>query len=158
MKTSTTARRQPRKKNESREIVIAVFWEFSSNRAVLKDSERLLQIKEGTSPDIYHALRVTFDLHRLDLETLLNTSISTLERRRRERKPLGPVASERIDRIAAVCHLAQEVLESREAVVRWMSMSNKALGGITPIMHCETEIGAKQVRRVLQALEYGGAV
>ena len=28
----------------------------------------------------------------------------------------------------------------------------------TPIMLCETEIGAKQVRRVLQALECGGVV
>ncbi|MDI3390983.1 DUF2384 domain-containing protein [Pseudomonas sp. V98_8] len=37
-------------------------------------------------------------------------------------------------------------------------MQNKALGEITPIMHCETEIGAKQVLRILQALECGGPV
>lgn len=39
-----------------------------------------------------------------------------------------------------------------------MSIPNKAFGGITPIMHCETEIGVKQVRPILQALDSGGAV
>ena len=34
---------------------------------------------------------------------------------------------------------------------------NKALGGGTPDMLCETEIGAKQVRLVLQALKGGAA-
>lgn len=31
-------------------------------------------------------------------------------------------------------------------------MPNKALSGIAPIMLCETEIGAKHVRRILQTL------
>ncbi|WP_338010181.1 MbcA/ParS/Xre antitoxin family protein [Pseudomonas sp. GM21] len=39
----------------------------------------------------------------------------------------------------------------------WMSTPNKAFGGTAPIMLCETEIGAKQVRRVLQSLEWGGS-
>nr|WP_238543981.1 MbcA/ParS/Xre antitoxin family protein [Pseudomonas sp. GM21] len=38
-----------------------------------------------------------------------------------------------------------------------MSTPNKAFGGTAPIMLCETEIGAKQVRRVLQSLEWGGS-
>ena len=37
-----------------------------------------------------------------------------------------------------------------------MSKPNKSLGTSAPIMLCETEIGAKQVHRVLQALEWGG--
>lgn len=157
MNTSTTARRQAKKKGESRELAIVAFWDFSANRDLLKDSERLLQIKEGFCADLFQAIRVTFDLQERSLETLLNASISTLERRRREQKPLDPVASERLDRIAAVCHLAEEVFESRETTAQWMSKPNKALGGGAPIMLCETEIGAKQVRRVLQALESGGA-
>jgi hypothetical protein len=60
------------------------------------------------------------------------------------------------DRIASVCHLAEEVFESKESAASWMSRPNKTLGGSTPIILCETEIGAKQVRRVLQALESGG--
>lgn len=66
--------------------------------------------------------------------------------------------SERLHRVAAVSCLAEEIFESRKAASQWMNQPNKALGGSTPIMLCETEIGAKQVRRVLQSLEWGGAV
>ncbi|MNE98446.1 hypothetical protein D3C80_1969560 [compost metagenome] len=100
---------------------------------------------------------MTFDLQENCLETLLNMSISTLRRRASEQKRLNSVASERLDRIAVVCHLAEEVFESREAATRWMSKPNKALGEGTPVMLCETEIGSKQVRRVLRTLEWGGA-
>lgn len=158
MSTSTIARQPARKKDQSRSVGVAEFWDFSSSRDLLKESERLLQIKEGFSAYLVQAIRVTFDLQERSLATLLNASISTLERRMREQKPLDSVASERLDRIAAVAHLAEEVFESREAAAQWMSKPNKALGGSTPIMLCETEIGAKQVRRVLQALEWGGAV
>ncbi|WP_338923350.1 antitoxin Xre/MbcA/ParS toxin-binding domain-containing protein [Pseudomonas silesiensis] len=157
MNASTATRRPAAKKDESSEIGIAAFWRFSFNRELLKDSERLQQIKAGFPASLVQALRQTFDLQERSVETLLNASISTLERRRREQKNLDPVASERIDRIATVSHLAEEVFEDKANAAHWMSTPNKALGGIAPIMLCETEIGARQVRRVLHALEWGGA-
>lgn len=157
MNASTATRRPAAKKDESSEIGIAAFWRFSFNRELLKDSERLQQIKAGFPASLVQALRQTFDLQERNVETLLNASISTLERRRREQKNLDSVASERIDRIATVSHLAEEVFEDKANVAHWMSTPNKALGGIAPIMLCETEIGARQVRRVLHALEWGGA-
>lgn len=157
MNASTAIRRPAAKKDESSEMGIAAFWRFSFNRELLKDSERLQQIKAGFPASLVQALRQTFDLQERNVETLLNASISTLERRRREQKNLDSVASERIDRIATVSHLAEEVFEDKANAARWMSMPNKALGGIAPIMLCETEIGARQVRRVLHALEWGGA-
>lgn len=89
---------------------------------------------------------------------LLKASISTLERRSRKQKKHDPVAPERLDRIAVVCHLAEDVFQSRDTATCWMSKPNEALGGDTPVMLYETDIGAKQVRRVLQALEWGGTI
>lgn len=155
MKTSTTARRQPRRK-KSRESVIAAFWDFSANRDSLKDSDRRRQIEEGLSAYLLQAVRETFDLQDGSLETLFNASISNLEGCKREQKSLDPVASERLDRIASISHLVEEVFENRETAARWMSKPNKALGGSPPILLCKTEAGANQVRRVLQALEWGG--
>jgi putative toxin-antitoxin system antitoxin component (TIGR02293 family) len=66
--------------------------------------------------------------------------------------------SERLHRVAAVSCLAEEVFESSQAVAQWMEQPNKALGGRTPAMLCETETGAAQVRRILQALQWGGVV
>lgn len=148
--------RSVRKQNDDLEASIEEFWIFSLSRDSLNDSERLRQIKEGFSADIVQAFRLTFDLQERWIEVLMNASTSTLERRRREHKKLDSVASERLDRIAAVCAHAEEVFESRDGATQWMSQPNKALGGAAPIMLCETEIGAKQVRRVLQALEWGG--
>lgn len=155
MSASPIGRRQARKKYESREAVVAAFWDFSSNRYLLKDAERLRQFKEGFSAHLFRVVRVTFDLPDHSVEALFNASISTLERRRREQKPLDSIASERLDRIASICHLGKEVLADKEATAIWMSKPNKALGGSAPILLCDTEIGAKQVRRVLHALEWG---
>ncbi|MHC8381903.1 type II RES/Xre toxin-antitoxin system antitoxin [Pseudomonas sp. LB3P14] len=157
MGTSPATRRPAKKQAVSREEGIAAFWRFSSPRQSLTDSERLQQIKVGFPADLIQALRLAFDLQDRHLETLLHASISTLERRRREQKNLDPVASERLDRVASVSHLTEGVFDNPVRAVQWMSMPNKALGGIAPIMLCETEIGAKQVRRILQTLEWGGA-
>ena len=157
MSAPTTTLHRPSKKDELRNAAIAAFWEFISNRDLLKESERLLHIKAGFSAQLSQVVRITFNLQDRSVEKLLNASISTLERRRREQKPLNAVASERLDRVAVVCHLAEAVFQSRDTAVCWMSKPNKALGGETPVMLCETEIGTKQVRRVLQALEWGGA-
>ncbi len=89
---------------------------------------------------------------------LLNLSLSTYERRKKDEKPLDSVASERLDRLASVAILAEEVFEDKEEAAQWLAAPNEALGGNSPVMLCETEIGAKQVRRVLNALEWGGVV
>jgi putative toxin-antitoxin system antitoxin component (TIGR02293 family) len=157
MSTSPATRRPANKKEVSREEGIAAFWRFSSHRESLTDAQRLHQIKVGLPADLIQVVRLAFDLQDRQLETLLNASVSTLERRRREQKNLDPVASERVDRIATLSHLAERIVESQAAATQWMSAPNKALGGTAPIMLCETEIGAKQVRRILQALEWGGA-
>jgi putative toxin-antitoxin system antitoxin component (TIGR02293 family) len=157
MSTSTATRLPVKKKEVTQEVAIAAFWRFSSHRESLTDAQRLHQIKVGLPADLIQVVRLAFDLQDRHLETLLNASISTLERRRREQKNLGPVASERLDRIATLSRLAKAIFETQVTATQWMSAPNKALGGTAPIMLCETEIGAKQVRRILQALEWGGA-
>lgn len=157
MSTSPATRRPANKKEVSREEGIAAFWRFSSHRESLTDAQRLHQIKVGLPADLIQVVRLAFDLQDRQLETLLNASVSTLERRRREQKNLDPVASERLDRIATLSRLVVVIFETPVTATQWMSAPNKALGGTAPIMLCETEIGAKQVRRILQALEWGGA-
>ena len=54
--------------------------------------------------------------------------------------------------------LAIEVFQDKQAALDWLSRPNEALGGQAPGVLCETEDGAKQVRRVLHAMEWGGVV
>lgn len=157
MSASAATRRPAKKHAVSREEGVAAFWRFSSDQESLTDAQRLHQIKVGLPADLIQVVRLAFNLQDRQLETLFNASISTLERRRREQKNLDPVASERVDRIATLSRLVVAIFATQVTATQWMSAPNKALGGTAPIMLCETEIGAKQVRRILQALEWGGA-
>jgi hypothetical protein len=113
--------------NESHEALINAFWNFSADRNSLQDSERLLQIKERFSAHLFRAVRIIFDLQEHSLERLLNTSISTLRRRGRDQKPLNFVASERLDRIAVICHGCRN-LTMLSAKVRRLFFAKPRLG------------------------------
>ncbi len=144
-------------KVSGREIRAAEFWLFVTSQALRNESERLKSIHDGLPPSLFQAVRETFQLQDKQVEALLNVSVSTFHRRRRERKNLDSVASERLDRMATVSHLAMQVFEGELAAIGWLSRSNGALEGQAPIMLCGTDIEAKQVRRLLHAMECGGA-
>ncbi len=58
----------------------------------------------------------------------------------------------------SVIHLAEEIFGDRDKAITWLARPNEALGGQPPIMLCGTETGTKQVKRILHALDWGGAV
>lgn len=132
------------------------FWRLAHALADMSELDRIKSIKAGFSAEMADATKQAFQMTSQSLSALLNLSVATYERRRRDAKPLDPAASERLDRIASVALLAEEVFEDKRAASDWMSSPNQALGGHSPVMHCETEIGAQQVRRILNALEWGG--
>lgn len=156
MNCSVSERRQHEKKGRSSTSWAEEFWRFSSSRHLLKESERLLQIKIGFPAHVFQAMVLTFNLPQHSASVLLNTSITTFKRRIQDHKVLDAVTSERLDRIASISYLAESTFGDRDIVAHWMSRSNKVLGGFAPILLCETEIGSRQIRRALHALEWGG--
>ena len=141
----------------AQQFLIDMFWSFSSQVHEFKESERLQQIKTGVSTELVDAMRATFDLSDAHLAILLNESRSTLKRLKVQQKRLDSIASERVDRIALISQHALKVFQSREAATSWMSAPNRSLGHSIPLMLCSTGLGGSQVRRVLHALEWGGA-
>lgn len=136
----------------------ASFWRLAHARVRMSEGQRIASIMDGFDVSWAVAAKSTFGLSSTNIGRLLNLSLSTFERRRKDEKPLDSVASERLDRLAAIAILAEDVFEDKDEAARWLSAPNEALGGNSPVMLCETEIGAKQVRRVLNALEWGGVV
>lgn len=134
------------------------FWKIAYTLGDMNESDRIKLIKAGFSVDVADAAKLTFQMTNQELGELLSLSVATYERRRRDSKPLDSAASERLDRIATVALLAEDLFEDKQAASEWMSSPNAALGGRIPVMHCETAIGAQQVRRILHALEWGGVV
>lgn len=60
-------------------------------------------------------------------------------------------------RVREVQALAECVFESRSIALDWLARPNAALGDVTPLSCCVTAAGAQQVRRILRAIESGGA-
>lgn len=135
----------------------AAFWNFVGLHQKMTEAERLRNIQGGLSVEIPYGLRDALDINASVVAKLLNISTSTLERRIKSEEPLGQVASERLDRIAQITSMAEDVLESREEAARWLTRAHSALRDQAPITLCDTEIGARQVRRILSAIEWGNA-
>lgn len=135
----------------------AGFWQVAEGMARLKDAERISVIRKGLPATLIALAGAALAVNRLSISTMLNLSPSTAERRAKDGKPLDAVASERVDRLFQVALLARDVFEDDKVAAKWLSTANDALGGEPPFSLCDTELGAKQVRRVLHAIEWGNA-
>lgn len=134
---------------------MAAFWHFAVDISSAGESKRLDAIRIGYEPDLVFAVRAALSMSVETTESFFNLSMSTLERRLRTKERLGLVASERLDRVALIAKLAEDVFEDKAKATEWLSKPNMALGDQLPVHLCETEIGATQVRRVLHAIEWG---
>lgn len=135
---------------------IEQFWTIVHHHATLTEHERLARIQSGLEHHWLPAVKAEFHMTYQVLAGLANVSSSTLERRLKSKSPLDSVASERFDRLAQVAVLAEDVFEGKDIASKWIATANDALGGETPLALCSTELGARQVRRVLHAIEWGG--
>jgi putative toxin-antitoxin system antitoxin component (TIGR02293 family) len=77
----------------------------------------------------------------------------TLQRREQEGR-LKPEESERLERIARLSTLAQEVWGSEAQAQRFLTTPHRLLGGRTPLDLAATDLGARRVEDLLWGLEY----
>lgn len=67
---------------------------------------------------------------------------------------LSPAASERAERLARVTALAQQALGTADEARAWLGEAHPLLGGRPPIDVAATDLGARQVERILLNIEY----
>jgi putative toxin-antitoxin system antitoxin component (TIGR02293 family) len=75
--------------------------------------------------------------------------------RRAQAGVLSREESERLERVARVTTLAEQVLESREDAQRFLTSPHPLLDGDAPLDLAATDLGARRVEDVLWRLEYG---
>ncbi len=80
----------------------------------------------------------------------LVVSPATLKRNER----LSPSASERAERLARVVALARQALGDPDAARVWLNEPHPLLDGRPPIRVAATDLGARQVERILVNIEY----
>jgi putative toxin-antitoxin system antitoxin component (TIGR02293 family) len=89
------------------------------------------------------------------LASLLRIPPRTLVRRRAAGR-LAPEESERLLRVATLFEQAVALFEGDVPTAReWLTRPKKALGGETPLHLARTEVGAREVERLIGRLEHG---
>lgn len=101
------------------------------------------------------AFKRSLGLTNEELGALLGVSTRSLARWDTARGRLDSVASDRLYRVARLFNTTVEVLESRDAAVRWLRSPQRALGGAVPLDLATTDVGTRAVEALLGRMEHG---
>jgi putative toxin-antitoxin system antitoxin component (TIGR02293 family) len=73
-------------------------------------------------------------------------------------RPLSQAETERMVRLADITRRAVAAFGDSTAAAKWMCASNIALAGASPLAFVATDLGAREVRRVISAISHGAAL
>jgi putative toxin-antitoxin system antitoxin component (TIGR02293 family) len=124
-----------------------------------------------------HRVRTLNDLHEIVAAGLPKTSVRALFSRlskryavevqplrdfvapratlKRRRTRLSPAESQRLERLARIVAMTEEVWQDRIAAAEFLTRPHGGLGGRTPLQMVTTDLGARQVEELLAAIEFG---
>ena len=147
---ATAARAAPRRRAGG-----FVPWKRALVRA--DPGTRIRIVRAGASAAILVSASEHFGMPRNLFARLVGISPATAERKISSGSLLGQTETERLERIALIEHEAEMVFGAPATARDWLTRRNTVLGD-TPLSLLDTETGAIEVRKVLSAIAYGGAV
>jgi len=113
------------------------------------------RVEEGFPVKSFLRLQRTLRMGSSDLARIVNITMRTLARRKATGH-LEPDESDRLLRVASMYKAALDLFESdQEAALAWLSRPNRALNGKTPLHLATTDVGAREVERLITRLEHG---
>lgn len=133
------------------------FLQWRSSVASANAGARINLIRTGVDALLLVSASEYFNMPRAQFVKMLGMSPATAERKIRDHSLLGPVESERLERLALVEDAAEKVFGNADQARTWMTRKNIALGD-TPMAMLDTETGAAEVKKILAAIAYGGVV
>ena len=141
-----------------RDTSVAQRWIIKRN-AYLQASfqRRIAEINRGADADDLVGAAEVLQVPREQLYDLVGLSVSTAKRKLAKNEKLDPYVTERLMQIGAVEKLAEDVFGDRNRASEWLKTSNAGLGSVAPLSVLSTEIGRREVSRILNAIAYGGA-
>jgi len=117
-------------------------------------AEVIVQLKSGLDMAAFDRLSRRLDIQPSELADLTHIARRTFARRKQDGR-LQLAESERVYRLNRLMDHAVEVLGSESAARAWLKSPARALSGITPLDHSDTEIGAREVEDLLGRLDHG---
>ena len=111
------------------------------------------RIQQGLRFRELQELQAGIDMPLEDLAGKLSISRSTLQRRKAAGR-LSPQESDKVMRFAALLSQATRIFGNAERAKAWLKFPQRGLGGAIPLDYAETEIGAREVERLLGRIDY----
>jgi putative toxin-antitoxin system antitoxin component (TIGR02293 family) len=120
-------------------------------------ARKIALIRGGVTARVVDDMVEYFHLPKSEIFRILRTPESTAHKLIKDGRPLDAGASERVVRVADITRMAADTFGGRDAATQWLKTPNLALDAATPQSMLDTEPGAGEVRRILSAINYGGA-
>jgi len=138
-------------------ISLAAEWRaFRDAFLVRSVADQIEGIRAGIAANHLRGLAETLDVPQIAIFRLVGLSPSAARRRIALKRNLSPSASERLLRIGAIENRAMTVFGSADLAHAWLLTGNIGLGNVSPLSLLDTEPGAQEVTRTLNAIAHGG--
>ena len=136
---------------------IAKFQKWRTSVAQSNAGARIKLIRIGIPANVLVFASEYFEMPRAQFVKIMGMSPATAERKIKSRSLLGPIESERLERLAIIGNQAEQVFGDAGKAKNWLTQKNLALGN-TPLSMLDTETGAGEIRKILGSIAYGGVV
>lgn len=120
-------------------------------------AERINRIRHGIEARNIVHVSEHFNVSRDTIGNIIGIAPATMNRKIKSQAILSPSESEKLERIAEIEAEAENVFGDGNKARNWMLKDNTALGS-APLSLLDTELGTVEVRKVLNAIAYGGVV
>jgi putative toxin-antitoxin system antitoxin component (TIGR02293 family) len=133
-------------------------WVLYRNQFLSSSAQtQISEIRKGASASNLIGMAEALRVPRERIYQLIGLSASTAKRKLARDETLDPPMTERLNRIGAIEKLAEDTFGDPVMASAWLQTSNLGLGNAAPLSLLDTEIGCREVSRVLNAIAYGGA-
>ncbi len=113
------------------------------------------QVENGLPFDSWERLQASAGFTTKQMADLVQMNVKTVARRKGTGR-LSPAESDRLARFSRILTQAIELFEGdQQAAMQWLAAPRGALGGVSPLDVIRTEVGAREVERLIERLEDG---
>lgn len=112
-------------------------------------------VEKGLTFTVVESLQREMDLPAKEMASLLDIKLRTFLRRKDEGR-LHPAESDRVLRTSRLFARATDLFDGNQEAARgWLMSPQRALGGAVPLDIARTEVGAREVEKIIGRLEQG---
>jgi len=112
-------------------------------------------IRDGIDYKTFESVALKTPLKDKDWAIVLDTTLRTLIRYKKDNKTFAPKQTEKIVEIQQLMQYGEEVFEDMDSFHSWLMMNNVSLGGVSPKELLDTSVGIGIVKDTLGRIEHG---